>query len=64
VRHHHARLEAGLGGEEHVQVRVDAPVEQVGAAFFYAATGRTVRPVDLLDEAALTALVTGDGAAQ
>ena len=35
------------------------PVEQVGAAFFYAATGRTVRPVDLLDEAALSALVTG-----
>ncbi len=35
------------------------PVEQVGAAFFYAATGRTVRPVDLLDEAALTALLTG-----
>jgi DNA helicase-2/ATP-dependent DNA helicase PcrA len=43
---------------------MEVPVEQVGAAFFYAATGRTVRPVDLLDEAALTALVTGDGAAQ
>ena len=26
------------------------PVERVGAAFFYAATGRTVRPVDLLDD--------------
>jgi len=37
----------------------DVPVENVGAAFFYAATGRTVRPVDLLDEAALERLVTG-----
>ena len=37
----------------------EVPVEQVGAAFFYAATGTTVRPVDLLDEAALAALVTG-----
>jgi DNA helicase-2/ATP-dependent DNA helicase PcrA len=36
------------------------PVDRVGAAFFYAATGRTVRPVDLLDEEALTALLTGD----
>jgi DNA helicase-2/ATP-dependent DNA helicase PcrA len=35
------------------------PVDNVGAAFFYAATGRTVRPVDLLDEAALERLVTG-----
>ena len=31
VRHHEARLEAGLGGEEHVEVRVDAAVEQVDA---------------------------------
>jgi DNA helicase-2/ATP-dependent DNA helicase PcrA len=37
----------------------DVPVENVGAAFFYAATGRTVRPVDLLDETALERLVTG-----
>jgi DNA helicase II / ATP-dependent DNA helicase PcrA len=37
----------------------DVPVDNVGAAFFYAATGRTVRPVDLLDEAALERLVTG-----
>jgi DNA helicase II / ATP-dependent DNA helicase PcrA len=35
------------------------PVERVGAAFFYAATGHTVRPVDLLDEDSLRALVTG-----
>ncbi len=38
---------------------MEVPVERVGAAFFYAATGRTVRPVDLLDEEALTALLTG-----
>lgn len=37
----------------------DVPVENVGAAFFYAATGRTVRPVDLLDAAALERLVSG-----
>ncbi len=35
-------------------------VERVGAAFFYAASGRTVRPVDLLDEAALRSLLSGD----
>jgi DNA helicase-2/ATP-dependent DNA helicase PcrA len=33
------------------------PVDQVDAAFFYAATGRTVRPVDLLDEAGLESLI-------
>ncbi|SDQ72348.1 UvrD-helicase domain-containing protein [Quadrisphaera sp. DSM 44207] len=33
------------------------PLERVGAAFFSASTGRTVRPVDLLDEAGLEALV-------
>jgi DNA helicase-2/ATP-dependent DNA helicase PcrA len=33
------------------------PVEHVGAAFFHASTGETVRPVELLDEPALTALV-------
>jgi DNA helicase-2/ATP-dependent DNA helicase PcrA len=33
-------------------------VDQVSAAFFYASTGETVRPVDLLDEAALQALLT------
>ncbi len=32
-------------------------VERVGAAFFYAATGQTVRPVDLLDEQGLQALL-------
>ncbi len=37
-------------------------VDRVGAAFFYAASGTTVRPVDLLDETALTALVTGEAA--
>jgi DNA helicase-2/ATP-dependent DNA helicase PcrA len=36
------------------------PVEQVSAAFFYASTGQTVRPVDLLDETALQALLTLD----
>ena len=36
----------------------DVPLDQVSAAFFYAATGTTVRPVDLLDEAALEALLT------
>jgi len=34
------------------------PVDQVRAAFFYVAVGETVRPVDLLDAAALAALVT------
>lgn len=40
------------------------PVEQVGAAFFYASAGRTVRPVDLLDAAGLERLVVAatDGA--
>jgi DNA helicase-2/ATP-dependent DNA helicase PcrA len=33
------------------------PVERVRAAFFYAATGATVRPVDLLDETGLAALL-------
>ena len=33
------------------------PVEHVGAAFFHASTGETVRPVELLDEPALAALV-------
>jgi ATP-dependent DNA helicase UvrD/PcrA len=36
----------------------DVPVEHVAAAFFHAATGETIRPVELLDEVALTALVT------
>ena len=35
----------------------DVPVEHVGAAFFHAATGETVRPVELLDEVALSALI-------
>ena len=35
------------------------PLDRVGAAFFYAATGETRRPADLLDEAGLEALVTG-----
>ncbi|MFN8082135.1 MAG: ATP-dependent DNA helicase [Kineosporiaceae bacterium] len=35
----------------------DVPLEHVGAAFFYAATGETVRPVDLLDEHGLAALI-------
>ncbi|HEX5535372.1 MAG TPA: ATP-dependent DNA helicase [Actinomycetales bacterium] len=34
-------------------------IEMVGAAFFYASTGETVRPADNLDESALVALVTG-----
>jgi len=33
------------------------PLDQVSAAFFYAATGETVRPVDLLDEVGLRALI-------
>jgi DNA helicase-2/ATP-dependent DNA helicase PcrA len=32
-------------------------VDRVGAAFFYASTGRTVRPVDLLDETGLERLI-------
>ena len=36
------------------------PVEQVSSAFFYASVGRTVRPVDLLDQAALEELLTID----
>jgi DNA helicase-2/ATP-dependent DNA helicase PcrA len=35
----------------------DVPVEHVGAAFFHAATGETVRPVELLDEVALSAMI-------
>ena len=35
------------------------PVERVGAAFYYVATGRVVRPDDLLDADALEALLTG-----
>jgi len=35
------------------------PLEQVGAAFFYAATGTTSRPADLLDADGLEALVRG-----
>jgi DNA helicase II / ATP-dependent DNA helicase PcrA len=34
------------------------PVEQVSAAFFYVRDGVTVRPTDLLDEAALVNLIT------
>ncbi len=37
--------------------RYRVPLERVGAAFFYAATGATQRPADLLDEAGLEALV-------
>jgi len=33
------------------------PLDRVGAAFFYAATGETVRPVDLLDEQGLVDLL-------
>jgi DNA helicase-2/ATP-dependent DNA helicase PcrA len=33
------------------------PVEHVGAAFFHASTGQTVRPVELLDAPALEALI-------
>ena len=32
-------------------------LDRVSAAFFYAATGETVRPVDLLDEPGLLALI-------
>ena len=37
------------------------PVERVSAGFHHVAAGTTVRPVDLLDEAGLLALVTGTG---
>jgi DNA helicase-2/ATP-dependent DNA helicase PcrA len=37
------------------------PVERVSAGFHHVAAGVTVRPVDLLDEAGLVALVTGRG---
>ncbi|PRY51801.1 DNA helicase-2/ATP-dependent DNA helicase PcrA [Geodermatophilus tzadiensis] len=36
------------------------PVERVSAGFHHVAAGVTVRPVDLLDEAGLLALVTGE----
>ncbi|MGY1726690.1 ATP-dependent helicase [Geodermatophilus sp. SYSU D01062] len=36
------------------------PVEKVSAGFHHVAAGVTVRPVDLLDEAGLLALVTGE----
>ena len=36
---------------------VGAPLSEVSAAFFYAATGRTVRPVEGLDEQALLAVL-------
>ncbi|MGC5167172.1 UvrD-helicase domain-containing protein [Luteimicrobium sp. DT211] len=36
------------------------PLEEVSAAFYYVADDTVVRPVDLLDEAALEALVRGD----
>jgi DNA helicase-2/ATP-dependent DNA helicase PcrA len=35
------------------------PVEQVSAGFHHVAAGITLRPVDLLDEQGLLALVTG-----
>jgi DNA helicase-2/ATP-dependent DNA helicase PcrA len=38
------------------------PVERVSAGFHHVAAGVTVRPVDLLDEAGLIALVTGEAA--
>jgi DNA helicase-2/ATP-dependent DNA helicase PcrA len=34
------------------------PLARVGAAFHYVVDGGTVRPVDLLDAAALAALIT------
>jgi DNA helicase-2/ATP-dependent DNA helicase PcrA len=37
----------------------EVPLDRVGAAFFYAGAGCTVRPVDLLDEAGLVELVQG-----
>lgn len=36
----------------------EVPLDQVGAAFFYASTGETVRPVDLLDEQGLVDLLS------
>ncbi len=36
----------------------EVPLDDVGAAFFYAATGETVRPVDLMDEQGLADLIT------
>ncbi len=38
------------------------PVERVSAGFHHVTAGVTVRPVDLLDEAGLVALVTGEAA--
>ncbi|MGY1592719.1 ATP-dependent helicase [Geodermatophilus sp. SYSU D00708] len=38
---------------------IGVPVERVSAGFHHVAAGVTVRPVDLLDEAGLLALVTG-----
>ncbi len=35
------------------------PLDRVSAAFYYVATGETVRPAQLLDEPALEALITG-----
>ncbi|MBM7805727.1 DNA helicase-2/ATP-dependent DNA helicase PcrA [Geodermatophilus bullaregiensis] len=40
------------------------PVERVSAGFHHVATSVTVRPVDLLDEAGLLALVTGEAAGE
>jgi DNA helicase-2/ATP-dependent DNA helicase PcrA len=40
------------------------PVERVSAGFHHVAAGATLRPVDLLDEAGLLALVTGTGAGE
>jgi DNA helicase-2/ATP-dependent DNA helicase PcrA len=37
------------------------PVERVSAGFHHVAAGVTLRPVDLLDEAGLLALVSGVG---
>jgi DNA helicase II / ATP-dependent DNA helicase PcrA len=37
----------------------DVPLERVGAAFYYVATGRIARPDDLLDADGLTALLAG-----
>ena len=38
------------------------PVDRVSAGFHHVAAQVTLRPVDLLDEAGLLALVTGTGA--
>ncbi|MBY3555482.1 ATP-dependent helicase [Modestobacter lapidis] len=40
---------------------MDVPVERVSAGFHHVAADVTLRPVDLLDEAGLLALVTGTG---